>query len=377
MRICIDISQLAYEGTGVARYTQMLIESLIQYDVKNDYVFFFSSLRKHVPQDIKELILKKHSLYEYKIPPTLLDLLWNKLHKMPIEKFVGDVDIVFTSDWTEPPVVKAKKITTIHDLVTYRYPETSHTATDLDIKKMQISPNIVAIQKRKLELVKKESNAVICDSQSTKRDVQEFLQIPENTLKVVYPAVQVTHKKTSNKNVDINKPYVLTVGTLQPRKNLKRLIQAFNKTHLENVYLLIAGAKGWGEDLNAADLKHVKFLGYVPDEELAQLYEKALFFIYPSLYEGFGYPVIEAMAYGCPVATSNTSSLKEIAEGYGLLFDPTSEDKISDAIIKLYKDEKLRKSFINRALRRAENFSSKHFAEQLITIFNQVYGHRN
>lgn len=375
MKIAIDISQLAFEGTGVARYTQNLVESIVTFDNKNSYIFFFSSLRKNVPSKIKELILKRSSIRQYKLPPTLLNLLWNKWHILPIEKFVGDVDIVFTSDWTEPPVSQAKKITTIHDLAIYHYPETSHETTEIDIKKMQISANIVSIQKRKLDLVKKESDLIICDSQSTKNDAREFLDIPDQKLRVVYPAVNLPTRESSP--ISNGMPFILTVGTLQPRKNLKRLIEAFKKAHLSEVDLYIAGAKGWGEQLPLSPDDNVKFLGYVEDGKLAKLYENALFFIYPSLYEGFGYPVVEAMAHGCPVATSNSSSLREIAEEYSLLFDPNSVESIRDALIKLYKDEKLRKSLINKGLRRAEDFTLRRFAQQLFTIFDEVYGYRS
>ncbi len=374
MKIAIDISQLSYQGTGVARYTQNLVESLIKYDDKNRYVFFYSSLRKPIPEKIRKLIIQKHTLRQFPLPPTALDLLWNKWHKLPIERFVGDVDIVFTSDWTEPPTAKAKKITTIHDLAAFRFPETSHDTTEFKLSRMQISANIVANQKRKLDYVRKESNLIICDSHATREDVEELLKIPKNKLVVVYPAVEVTVFPEEKKIAD--KPYILTVGTLQPRKNIKRLINAFIDAKLP-IDLYIVGAQGWGEELPSNTAQNIKFLGYAEDKQLSQLYQNALFFIYPSLYEGFGYPVVEAMAYGCPVATSNTSSLKEIADGYGVLFDPESEKDIEKALTKLYLNEKLRKALINKGYKRAEEFSGKHFAKQLISIFENVYGNRS
>ena len=166
MKIGIDISQIVYQGTGVANYTKNLVESLLKTDKKNDYVFFFASLRKKPP--------KLANIRAFKIPPTLLEFLWNKLHVFPIEWFIGDVDVFLSSDWTQPPTLRAKKVTTVHDLSPWTHPQTMH-------------PKIVAVHKRRMKWVKKECDAIICDSQATKRDVIKILEIPEKKLKVIYP----------------------------------------------------------------------------------------------------------------------------------------------------------------------------------------------
>ena len=188
MRIGIDVSQLAYENTGVANFLSELVESLIKQDSKNQYVLFYSSLRRN----FKFLISSFKSsikIKKFRIPPMVLDILWNKLHIMPIENFIGPVDIFITSDWTEPPVKSAKKATILYDFIVYKYPEETHNRTELNPLKLIISPNIVASQKRKLKWVKKESNMIFCISKSTAEDAQKFLGIEKDRLSVIYPGI--------------------------------------------------------------------------------------------------------------------------------------------------------------------------------------------
>lgn len=177
MKIGIDISQLAYENTGVANFLFNLVQNLIKVDNENEYVLFYSSLRNKLKTE--NLKLKNYSnvqIKTFKLPPTLLDLLWNKLHIMPIENFIGEVDVFITSDWTEPPTWKAKKATILYDLVVYKHPN-------------ETDKKIIKVQKRKLKWVKKESDMIFCISESTKKDAQEILKIDRNKLGVIYPGI--------------------------------------------------------------------------------------------------------------------------------------------------------------------------------------------
>ena len=175
MKIGIDISQLAHSNTGVANYLQNLVLNLLEQDKKNEYVLFFSSMRRNFQSSILNFKSNpKVSIKKFKLPPTALDLLWNRLHIAPIEWFIGDVDIFITSDWTEPPTRRAKKITILYDLIVYRFPE-------------ETSDKIVKTQKRKLKWVKKEISRVLCISESAMKDAEEILKIPKNKLKVIYP----------------------------------------------------------------------------------------------------------------------------------------------------------------------------------------------
>lgn len=188
MKIGIDISQLAYPNTGVANYLGNLVENLVRIDKKNEYILFFSSLRKNFQSSIFNFQSNPNvKIKKFRIPPTVLNLIWNKLHIMPIESFIGDVDVFITSDWTEPPAKKAKKATILYDLIVYKYPEETHNKTQFNPLKLMISPNIVASQKRKLKWVKKESEKIFCISEATKQDALEILGLEKNKLTVVYP----------------------------------------------------------------------------------------------------------------------------------------------------------------------------------------------
>jgi glycosyltransferase involved in cell wall biosynthesis len=194
MRIGIDISQIVYEGTGVGKYVREMVRSLTSGDTTNEYVLFGASLRmKDVFQAFyHSLENKKHvSLRVVSIPPTLLALLWNKFHIVPVEWFIGQVDVFWSSDWTQPPLKNAKGITTIHDLIALKFPYESHSTVEFDPTRMRISPNIVATHTRRLQWVKKECAMILCDSEATKKDCIELLGIENERLSVVYPGYSV------------------------------------------------------------------------------------------------------------------------------------------------------------------------------------------
>ncbi len=191
MRIGVDVSQLAYEGTGVANYLQNFVQNLIDVDNKNEYSLFFSSLRKEFPISKFQFLNNnpRVKIKTFRLPPTVLDLIWNKLHIFPIEKFIGEVDIFITSDWTEPPAIKARKATILYDLIVYKYPKETHNKWSFNPFSLIISPNIVASQKRKLKWVKRESDKIFCISKSTVQDAAEILGIERNRLEVIYPGL--------------------------------------------------------------------------------------------------------------------------------------------------------------------------------------------
>lgn len=172
MKIGIDISQLAYKNIGVSNYLQSLVENLIRLDDKNEYVLFFSSLRGKMPT--LKIDSKKVQIKKIKLPPTILDLLWNRLHIIPIESFIGNIDVFITSDWTEPPTKHAKKATILYDLIIYKYPK-------------ETAGKIVEVQKRKLKWVEKESQKILCISEATRKDAEDLLNISKDKLSVIYP----------------------------------------------------------------------------------------------------------------------------------------------------------------------------------------------
>lgn len=351
MKIGIDISQVAYEGTGVARYVRSMIDAILEFDTKNEYTFFFSSLRRSLLENLVMRINEKHVLVTAKLPPTALDILWNQAHIYPIEKFIGKQDVYISSDWTQAPSA-AKKVTVVHDLVFMKYPETVHK-------------KILAVQKRRLAHVKKEVDLILADSQATKDDLIELLAIPDSKIRVLYPAVTIPNPLPPSNFIIPSKKYVLSVGKLEPRKNIRRLIEAFEKANQKDVDLLIVGPTGWG-DQKISHSDRVKFLGFVPDEDLYKLYTNAVAFVYPSLYEGFGYPVVEAMYLGCPVALSNTSSLAEIGKENALLFDPENVNDMSQKLTEITTHTSTQIKLRNLGKLRAHRFNKQHFYKNLI-----------
>ncbi len=175
MTIGIDVSQIAYGNTGVANYLSNLIREIVKND-KHEFVLFFSSLRRDLPGEFESGIKRGNvRIKKFKLPPTALDLLWNKLHVVPIESFIGKIDFFISSDWSEPPA-RAKKATIIYDLIVYKHTE-------------ETDQKIVSIQKRKLSWVKKESDIVFCISESTKNDAIEILGLDESKVHVIYPGI--------------------------------------------------------------------------------------------------------------------------------------------------------------------------------------------
>ena len=177
MIIGIDISQIVYEGSGVANYTRSLVENLLELDKKNTYVLFGASLRKRklLNHYLTRLLQQFNNVSGriYPLPLTFLEFLWNRLHIFPIEWLIGPVDVFLSSDWVQPPTLRAKKVTTIHDLTPWKFPQETH-------------PRIVAVHKRRMKWVKKECDLIICDSRSTKEDVKAILGIEEKRLRVIY-----------------------------------------------------------------------------------------------------------------------------------------------------------------------------------------------
>lgn len=351
MRIGIDISQISYEGTGVGRFTRGLTEAILTSSGTHGWVFFHSSLRRGLDEDIKKRIIKKgHTLKKWPVPQKILSVLWNDMHTMSIDTILGELDWFISSDWTEPPA-HTKKATIVHDLTFKRYPET-------------VESGVRKTQKSRMKWVVKESSLIFADSNATKKDLKEYYSLSESKTVVNYPGVEMV-KPSSKKIPGLSRPFILTVGKLEPRKNINRLIEAYEKWGNPEVDLVIVGQKGWG-DVTKKQSKSIHFLGHVSDEELASLYLMCLFFIFPSIWEGFGYPLVEAMSMGAPTATSNTSSLKEIGEGASLFFDPHSTESIIQAMDRLATDSRLRNELKEKGLKKAKEFTWKRYIEKMI-----------
>ena len=372
MKIAIDISQIIHEGTGIARYTRNLVDSLLAADRTNEYLLFGYSVRKnHILRDFYNSCRRQYANVNAKIfhfPQTAINTLWNNMHTFPLESLIGKVDVFHSSDWIQPPSF-AKKITTVHDMIAFKYPHFSH-------------PTIIATQKRRMNWVEKECDAVIADSETTKADIINFTSINEKRIHVVYPGVEKKFKKIQEKNIlqvkskyKIYKQYILTVGTLEPRKNTTSAIDAYNslrkKMPIENApMLIVVGKAGWGD--NTPHSTGVQYLGFVKDEDLPALYSGAQAFIYPSYYEGFGLPVLEAMACQCPVISSDRGSLSEIAAGSALIIDPKDGESIVKALVKILSDRNIRNKLILKGNEKAAEFNWKNTAKQILSVYKKL-----
>jgi glycosyltransferase involved in cell wall biosynthesis len=363
MKIGIDISQVVYEGTGVGRFTQGLIETILQYDTQNNWIFFFSSFRGKINEKLLYKIKSsRHTFVRLPFSPQMLSFLWNSLHIVPIETFTGPLDLFICSDWTEPPA-RCKKATIVHDFAYLRYPETVHSI-------------ILETQKKRMYWVKKESSYIITPSQATQKDVSTYFSIP---LQKIYPrysgvTIQKPQKDTVlavAKKFNISKPFILSVGKIEPRKNISRLIDAFAQTKKDDWNLIIVGPEGWDKKSNQKKQNSIQFTGYVTETELHSLYELCQFFVLPSLWEGFGYPVIEAMMHAKAVVTSNNSSLAELVEGQGLLFDPLSVDSIAQSITTLMENKELREEYAQKGFNFSQKFTWKRYYDELMETLSQ------
>lgn len=367
MRIGIDISQAVFDGTGAQTYTRELVRSLITQFPHDQFVLFGASLRMRAKlKTVAQELPAHHKDIFVPIPPTGLSYLWNDLHALPIELFTGKLDVFHASDATQPPG-SVPMVTTIHDLVAYTHPQT-------------LDPGQLAIQKKRLAWVKRDCRMVITVSEATKRDVMTHLGVAPERITVVYEGARSQFSQAARNDTEklthvkqkyhLPERYLLNVGTLQPRKNLAFLLRAYQR--LDNpLPLVVAGKVGWGETLHQVD--NVLLLGLVDEADLPYVYAGAHAFVYPSLYEGFGLPVLEAMACGVPVITSNVSSLPEVGGSAALYIDPHDEESLVAALREVLSyDDLTRVQRSQAAIAQAQKFSWETAAQETYAVYQQV-----
>jgi glycosyltransferase involved in cell wall biosynthesis len=286
-------------------------------------------------------------------------------------------DVFFSPGHYSPRFSRIPRVISIMDLAFHHFPE-YFTTKDLAQLKSWTKYSIL------------KADGIITISQATKDDILKLYGVKSEKVHVVYPGIKETlslephiypMKELENK-FGITKKYLLFVGTLQPRKNIRRLIEAFSKVHIidSDLQLVIVGRKGWKyeEILSAPEEYGVKdsvaFLDFVKDEDLQMLYKGAQCFVWPSLYEGFGLPVLEAMQYGCPVITSNISSLPEAGGDAAIYVDPENVDDIAEKIKKVLGDKELRESMIKKGYLQVKKFSWEKAAKETLAVLKEVVG---
>jgi glycosyltransferase involved in cell wall biosynthesis len=233
----------------------------------------------------------------------------------------------------------------------------------------------------------KKAKKIFTISEFSKNDIIKAYKKASADVVVTYPGIKpigsskvhkILNMQDLSKKFGINKNYILFVGTLQPRKNIEKLVEAFSKLQEKDLQLIIVGKKGWlYENILTSPDKFgvsdkVKFLDFVEDEDLPSIYKNALCFVLPSLYEGFGLPVLEAMKYGCPVLVSNVSSLPEAGGEAALYFDPNNVNDMSKAIEKVISNEKLRQDMIKKGYNQIKKFSWEKTAKETLKVLESI-----
>lgn len=359
MKIAIDVTGSLYQGTGVATYYNSLVPELLEIETEHEFLLFGYSLRAR-----KELRL---ATKVFPIPPSLANLIWNRLHVLKIERLIGPIDVFHAWDYIQPPTQKAKLVTTIHDLTPILFPKQHH-------------PRTVSAYQAGINWVKKQANAVIADSIATKEDIINLLKIPEENIHVIYLAAsrvfhefREKHANTRDMSIEqvkkkyaIAGEYILCVGTQEPRKNLERAVKAYEALGTEQ-QLIIVGRFGWGRKIRP--VRGVKILGYVPGVDLPPLYAGASCFLYPSLYEGFGLPLLEAMAVGTPVVTSDRGSIKEVAGNVAVTVNPESVEAIAFGINVALKRGK---ELSQKGVLHSQTFSWERTALQTLEVYEKI-----
>lgn len=356
MKIGIDISQVVY-GTGVSWYTENLVKSLISAGSGNQFVLFGGGVRKLFSlSEYMSQFPPRVTRKLFPISPLVADFLWNKLHRFPIEGLIGKIDVFHSSDWTQPPC-RAFKVTTVHDMSPFKYP--------------QLTPSsIVQVHTRKMQWVKREVDRIIAVSQSTKQDLVEY-GIPGEKIRVIPEAPDPIFTFQSRENITsvlskyhIDSKYLLAVG-LHPRKNSKRIVKAYQRLGIKRELKLVF----IGKSANVSIHDGVVYLGQVPAADMPALYSGALALVYPSLYEGFGLPILEAFACHCPVVTSNISSMPEIGGNAVVYVDPQSLESIVQGIKLAIR---MRDSLVLKGARRVREFTWNKAARATLDVYKEA-----
>lgn len=315
------------------------------------------------PLDVWSPPVKVHQL---RLPRALLYETWHRLRWPSVESAVGDVDVIHATSIAMPPRKDSPVVVTIHDLA-FLHDRTHFT------------PRGVRFFERGMELARSEADRVICPSTATLDDClangferERLRLVPMGTDIVRASAEEITRVKQRHGLLD---PYVLWTGTIEPRKNLPRLLDAFRQIESPDVDLVLVGPKGWNEDLDALlgnKRERVRVLGFVPPAELRALYGGAEVFCFPSLFEGFGLPVLEAMAQGTPVITSSGTSTAEIGAKVARLVSPTDTSAIAEAMDDVLRDKELALRMGEDGLARAAEYSWDRTADRLTDIYREL-----
>ncbi len=350
------------ERVGVSTYTFNLLQYFKQFS-QDDLKFRIYLKEKPLPD-----LPAAASNFDYRVVPG--KFLWSQLF-LPLELNLNrDFNVFFSPAHYAPRFLSSSFVVTIHDLSYFYYPQ-EFLKQDLYKLKNWTKYSVAKAKK------------VIAVSKTTKKDLIKFYNVPDEKIEVIYNGYgknvrnQISKIKNINQKLNVKKnKFLLYVGTLQPRKNLTVLIKAFAVFKKDNpdFRLIIVGKKGWLFDEIFQQVKdlgieqEVIFTGYIPDSELAELYKNAFCYVMPSLYEGFGIPILEAMSYGCPVISSFSSSLPEVGGEACLYFDPKNEKDLWEKLKEMRENAHLRNELIKKGKERVKLFSWRTCAQETLNV---------
>jgi glycosyltransferase involved in cell wall biosynthesis len=382
LKICLDATPIRDKPSGVGVYTLNLIKALDQLQESENFkldIYFQPTFKNWLSRNFSaNELIKIYSPHCLPIPVTVT----NALMKFPnpllayFSRSLGQPNVVHGTDHFVYPHLKSRNIMTIHDLTFVKYPD--------------YVPTIVKTYLDRIKNCLKFTDAIITFSENTKRDLVELLKIDPDKIYITYQASRyhadyLTEQQIADLKVtvayDFTKPYFLFVSTLEPRKNVIGLIEAFNylkQNHKIEHQLVLIGQTGWKyqpilEAINQSPYHaEIHHLNYLTDDLVALFYRQAEAFIYPSFYEGFGLPVLEAMTLGAPVITSNSSSLPEITGDSALLINPNDPMELAEAMVSLIGDRVLRDNLIFKGKDQASKFSWEKTAQATLSVYRSV-----
>src|SRR5579864_388144 len=356
MRILIDATPVLLRSVGIKTYLYYWIQHLWQ-EAGNEQILTFPRLDKLAPLNHERSIFTPAKTF-----PKLALLHLANLAPAWATWITGKADVFHVSNQSRNPLKRTKLTATIYDLTCRLMPE------------LHTSDNIRADESLAKNILLK-ADGLIAISENTRADAIRLLSLDPERVEVIYPGVPEVYFGAQPRPAQ--HPYVLYVGTIEPRKNVDTLLDAWQAFRLHNDFdLVIAGSSGWRSEKTMARLASrplgVRYLGYVPEDELPGLTAGATAFVYPSLYEGFGFPVAQAMAAGVPVITSNTSCLPEVAGDGALLVDPRSPAGIQVALEKLLTAPSLRDQLRTAGMERAQRYRWDACARRSLEFFRRL-----
>lgn len=375
--IGFDVTAALTQGGGIGRYTRELIHALTTEAPHLTYKLFSARPPAVLPVPDSLPVAPHVSHYPAPVDEHWLYRLWYRARlPVPVQLFMGGIDLFHSPDFVLPPVRgRVPTIVTVHDLSFIHYPET-------------FPANLVAYLNRVVPWSVGRASHILADSLSTSRDLQALWGVTPERITVLYSGVNERFKPVrdqatlaaARQRYGLDEPYVLAVGTVQPRKNYEMLIRAFRPVAERYPHsLIIVGGKGWLDEGLPREIERqglqgrVRLAGFLDDADLPAVYSAADLLAFPSLYEGFGLPLLEAMACGTPVITSNTSSLPEVAsDESAILLSPHDEGAWTTALLRLLGDDGARRDLIAAGFARSAQFSWRAAARQLAALYESI-----